>query len=236
MIKEAATGGSMASSRSTPARRAARCSPDRSSSTGGPARSTRESAASCGSRRSPTAGRCSSNARAESSRSEMPAFPIPKWLPALVACIGAPLLPMAASPGLGPLQSSPGPSFARDIRPILEQKCAGCHNVRIKAGGLVVETYEALIRGGRHGSAIVPRHSDQSRLALMVEGKIEPRMPLQGELTPDEIAVIRAWIDSGAAPPQEGEPTSTSVSPEIPDIEPRVPTAAPVVALAIGPL
>ena len=57
--------GSTALSHSTRARQAARFLPGRSSSTGAPSRSTRGSRASCGSRRSPTAGRFRATAAAE---------------------------------------------------------------------------------------------------------------------------------------------------------------------------
>src|SRR5262249_25065719 len=107
-----------------------------------------------------------------------------KWLLALFL---APLAFRSWQPG----QAVESPNFARDIRPVLQEACLGCHNAKIKAGGLMVDSYEAMMHGGNHGAVIVPGHSEQSRLTLMLEGKIVPKMPLQGELKPDQIALIR---------------------------------------------
>ena len=38
----------------------------------------------------------------------------------------------------------------------------------------------------------------KSPLVGMMEGRVEPRMPPKSELRPDEIAIVRAWIDAGA--------------------------------------
>ncbi|PYV25300.1 MAG: hypothetical protein DMG24_09415, partial [Acidobacteria bacterium] len=90
-------------------------------------------------------------------------------------------------------------SYTEQVEPILRQKCATCHRSSIKAGGLLMESYQTLIQGGTHGPVIVPGHSSESRLVLMLEGKIQPRMPFGLDpLPPAEIATIKAWIDAGA--------------------------------------
>ena len=41
-------------------------------------------------------------------------------------------------------------------------------------GGLGLETFEDLERGGAHGKAVIPGDSGGSRLYRMVAGKLEP--------------------------------------------------------------
>ena len=46
--------------------------------------------------------------------------------------------------------------------------------------------------------AITPGNAASSRLVAMIEGRAKKKMPPKGELRPDEIATLRAWIDAGA--------------------------------------
>src|SRR2546425_7286262 len=39
-------------------------------------------------------------------------------------------------------------SYFRDIRPILQRTCQGCHQPATKSGDLVLTTYEAFMAGG----------------------------------------------------------------------------------------
>ena len=60
-------------------------------------------------------------------------------------------------------------------------------------------SYEAILAGGEHGSAIIPGESAASRLVQMIEGKLTPRMPYKEDpLSRSEIELIRRWIDAGA--------------------------------------
>jgi hypothetical protein len=76
----------------------------------------------------------------------------------------------------------------------------------VKQGGLILEAYDTLLKGGAHGPVIVPGKSGESRLVLMLEGAIQPRMPFGGDALPaSDIAAIKAWIDAGASGPAPGE-------------------------------
>jgi len=89
-------------------------------------------------------------------------------------------------------------SYARQIAPLLQEKCIPCHNHTVRQGGLNLESFDTLMSGGKSGQIIVPGKSAESRLAKMIDGTLEPRMPLGDELTRDEISLIKAWIDRGA--------------------------------------
>jgi WD40 repeat protein len=114
----------------------------------------------------------------------------------------------------------------------LRTRCLACHDRKLHSGRLVLETQPELLAGGAHGAAIVPGRSAESLLMKRVTGAVPPRMPLEGELTPEEVATLGRWIDAGAAPWAES-PDSAPLA--VPEIKPSVPVAAPVHALAYSP-
>src|SRR5213080_430602 len=89
-------------------------------------------------------------------------------------------------------------SFRRDVVPILSEKCLKCHGLASPMANLDLKSRESALKGGQHGPAIVPGDGAASNLYKHVAGQQEPRMPLGGRLTDDEIAVLKAWIDRGA--------------------------------------
>ena len=66
--------------------------------------------------------------------------------------------------------------------------------------GLRLDRREDALRGSDSGPVIVPGKSGESKLIQMVSGTIEGKiMPPAGQrLSPQEIAVLRGWIDQGA--------------------------------------
>ncbi len=126
------------------------------------------------------------------------------------------------------------------VAAILQEHCLDCHAAQDPENNLVLESFATLMKGGEHGPAIVPSQSEASLLVKYVEGKIEKNgrkrfMPpgKRKKLAPDEIAVIKAWIDAGAPPPPAGFVAAKPV--EVPKIEPKVPPRRPINALAFAP-
>ena len=90
-------------------------------------------------------------------------------------------------------------TFERDILPVMAATCLNCHGEDVQLGKLDLRTRESALRGGEHGTAIVPGKAEQSRLFRMIAGLDDPAMPLGLDpLTPGQIAAFRAWIDQGA--------------------------------------
>jgi len=97
-------------------------------------------------------------------------------------------------------------SYLRDVYPIWEKHCLGCHAAGTNMGSLNIETWEGLQRGGNHGTILVPGDLKASRLYTMLIGEGQPAMPMDGKvLSPSEIATVRNWISSGAPPPSPAE-------------------------------
>ncbi|MCS7046685.1 MAG: DUF1549 domain-containing protein, partial [Gemmataceae bacterium] len=91
--------------------------------------------------------------------------------------------------------------FSKRVRPILEANCFRCHSHAAKKskGGLMLDSRTSLLKGGNNGPAIVPGHPEKSLLIRAVEqADDELRMPPQGKLNADEVAVLRQWVRDGA--------------------------------------
>jgi mono/diheme cytochrome c family protein/uncharacterized membrane protein len=94
--------------------------------------------------------------------------------------------------------------YAKQIHPILDANCVGCHGASKTEGGLRVDSYDMLMKGGKDGPVLLPRRADSSLLIQRVTlpANNQHFMPAEGRppLKPDQIATIRAWIEQGASP------------------------------------
>ncbi len=87
------------------------------------------------------------------------------------------------------------PNFDAEVAPILADRCIDCHGGLKPKGGLDL-TRKATAFAGKHGPAIVPTKSAESSLWQRVEaGEMPPKKPLPAA----EKAILKAWIESGAA-------------------------------------
>lgn len=141
-------------------------------------------------------------------------------------------------------------TYAKDIRPLFEASCFGCHGEEKQKGKIRLDSLEAVLEGGHEGKIVRPGDSQKSSLVIAVAqldeetamppkprrrgpGGPEGRGPGNGEqgerrdrpqdrgedgaqgrrggegaprnfgpppkpLTPEQVGLIRAWIDQGA--------------------------------------
>ena len=128
------------------------------------------------------------------------------------------------------------PNFNSQVAPILQKNCLACHSSASKMGGLIMESYDTLMKGGAHGTVIIPGKADQSRMILMLEGKVQPRMPFGADPLPAaDIAALKAWIEGGAPGPAPGEAANALAPLAIPDIKPQVAVVSPVASVKFSP-
>jgi hypothetical protein len=98
----------------------------------------------------------------------------------------------------------PDSFYSQQIHPLLDAKCVACHSESKVKGGLRLDSYHSLMRGGKEGAVIIPGQPDKSillkRVTLPPSHKLF--MPAEGKppLSPEQIAMIRAWITQGASP------------------------------------
>ena len=96
--------------------------------------------------------------------------------------------------------------FARDVLPILEERCHACHGPSLVTANLRLDSKELAMKGGDSGAVILPGKGAGSLLIQRITGsKLGIRMPPTGALPEREIATLRGWIDQGAAWPAEEE-------------------------------
>src|SRR4051812_42627780 len=132
--------------------------------------------------------------------------------------------------------------FARDIRPILSKNCNRCHGAQRQKGGLSLHLRSRALAGGDDGPAIVVGKSAESLLIHRVSGLDEDAiMPPDGAgepLTPEQVGLLRAWIDQGATWPDDGADSGAVANPhwafrspvrsELPPVEEQAWTRNPV--------
>src|SRR5437867_9724864 len=95
-------------------------------------------------------------------------------------------------------QASGNVDFRRDVQPLFKQFCIECHGPSQQQHGFRLDRRRDALRGGTL-TVIVPGNSAGSRLYLKLIGnKFGPPMPPTGALAPEQIGVIKAWIDEGA--------------------------------------
>jgi WD40 repeat protein len=129
------------------------------------------------------------------------------------------------------LKRSAPVSYEKDVEPILVNKCAFCHSGNIKEGKLDMASYETLVKGGKRGPCFVPGKAEASLLCKLAGKTAKPHMPPKSEepLTPEELALIKLWIEQGAKAPSGAR--------ALPKVIVHAPPAAvtPVFGVAVSP-
>ena len=117
--------------------------------------------------------------------------------------------------------------YAAQVKPLLRQKCYACHGALKQKAGLRVDTVALMLQGGESGPALVAGKAAASALLERVtETDPHERMPQEGEqLTAEQIALLRNWIDAGAHGPAN----------EIPEADPKQHWAFQVVRRPAAP-
>jgi len=109
---------------------------------------------------------------------------------------------------LPPASTKTEVTFETDIKPIFDANCIGCHGDNRPGHGIVLTSLESTLKGGKDGSIIVIGDSTKGDLIKSIAHlggdprSFMPRARKRGEnakpLTPEQIGLIRAWIDQGA--------------------------------------
>ena len=163
----------------------------------------------------------------------------------------APVAPSAASQA----------SFALNVLPILDARCAACHGDRRRKGGLGLISTAAIAAGGVSGPVVptMPQATPEAvaeaellrRILLPMDDDLHMPPAERPQPTDAEVAVLRAWIAAGAPleaafdldvavasaepePEPEPEPTVEPVAEPVAGPEPAVLGPEPAVAAAIA--
>jgi len=107
--------------------------------------------------------------------------------------------------------------FQDIVQPILQHKCADCHNSNKMKGKLSLQGFAQIMKGGKHGEVVVSGKPGESELIkrVLLDPADKKFMPTDGKppLTTDEITLLSWWIENAlqkedrtvavAAPPEE---------------------------------
>ena len=127
---------------------------------------------------------------------------------------------------------TPLPDYARDVKPLLAQKCFACHGALRQESDLRLDAFGLIRKGGDSGAVVVPGKPGESLLLEKVSSDdADVRMPPEGEgerLDEQQLALVRRWIEAGALGP-ENEPVPpgprdhwayrTPVRPPVPQLD-----------------
>ncbi len=81
-------------------------------------------------------------------------------------------------------------SWNNGIGNLFIQRCAACHGAM---GGLALDSYAGLLRGGRSGSSVVPGNPEESLIVSLIKDANHP-----GNFEPGEWDIIIQWLREGA--------------------------------------
>jgi WD40 repeat protein len=114
---------------------------------------------------------------------------------------------------------------------LLRDECMSCHKPGKSKGGLVLNSRDALLKGGDSGAAVVLGNAADSLLYQVLLKEGDPHMPPKKQLPLERIGAVKQWIEGGAvwlaevldAPPAGAE------------LELRSAGYTPALALALSP-
>lgn len=94
--------------------------------------------------------------------------------------------------------------FEKEILPVFRRNCLACHSATEAQSDLILESPQAILKGGSQGPSIVPGQSAGSLLLKLASMQGEPAMPPPDNdvkakpLTSQELGLLKLWIDQGA--------------------------------------
>ncbi|RPH62256.1 MAG: hypothetical protein EHM81_02605 [Chloroflexi bacterium] len=96
------------------------------------------------------------------------------------------------TPAPKPPANLSNPTYDNGIEALFNAKCAVCHQGASAPKGIDVTTYAGVMKGGAGGAIIVPNDSANSILVQVQGGQHF------ATFSPEELALIKQWIDAGA--------------------------------------
>ncbi len=100
-------------------------------------------------------------------------------------------------------QSSPL-DFANHVQPVLQANCVACHNQHKSEGGLNLESFEWMMKGGDSGPSLTVGKAMESEILKRVTAEDDSLMPPADNtvgakhLDAAQIEMLQAWINTGA--------------------------------------
>ena len=112
-------------------------------------------------------------------------------------------------------QSPAKVDFKRDVQPILNQSCIGCHGPTQQMNGFRLDRRSDALRGGTISKPVLPGDSARSEMYVrLVSERFGPKMPPTGALPAAQIDIIKRWIEEGAVWSDDASGETPSAPPD----------------------
>lgn len=102
-------------------------------------------------------------------------------------------------------------SYHKQVRPIFQTHCQGCHQPAKKGGDYVMTAFDSLLKGGESGdAAIIAGQPDKSELVAQITPKNGMAAMPKGKppLSETDLKLVRQWIQEGA---KDDSPAATKL-------------------------
>src|SRR5437764_799764 len=87
--------------------------------------------------------------------------------------------------------------FSRDVLPIFRQNCVGCHGPSQQMNGLRLDRKSSVLKTGTR--RVIPGGVENSLLYhRLIGNQYGSQMPPTGPLRPEQINLVKTWIEQGA--------------------------------------
>jgi hypothetical protein len=105
--------------------------------------------------------------------------------------------------------------FEKQIRPVLAERCYGCHSAKAEKlkGELLLDSRAGMLRGGKDGLVLIAGKPQESKLIEAIKyGNKDLQMPPKHRLPNEQVAAFEQWIKMGAPDPRD-QPLPTTTPP-----------------------
>jgi mono/diheme cytochrome c family protein len=135
----------------------------------------------------------------------------------------------ASGPNSGP---EPGSKefYAARVTDIFQNNCVDCHDQTAK-GGLQLDSYAAILKGGNSGPAIIPGDPDKSLLIQAIRRTGDLKMPPKRPLDPTAVADLVAWVKAGAV---GADPAPSATASTVPPASKAASVAEPAAKASVA--
>lgn len=124
------------------------------------------------------------------------------WLPCLALCLAATTARADDDPPKADAAPDEAVSYYKQIRPIFQAQCQGCHQPAKAGGGYVMTAFDRLVGGGESGvEAVLAGKPEESHLVDQITPGDDGKAAMPKDrpaLSEDERRLIARWIAEGA--------------------------------------
>lgn len=114
---------------------------------------------------------------------------------------------------------------------LLHANCLSCHNAEKHKAGLVLETRDALLKGGENGAVWNEATPEASLLLKVLAADADPHMPPKRQLSPPQIEALTQWVKAGV--PWNAEALAQAAAPRVVKVGENPSWYQPVFAVAL---